>query len=216
MCVSVCPFRCERIYDLFLPIVFFFSAGNARKDIYGYHYKFGKATLFVTTNPDDKNSLLVHFLCGGDFGDPDPPPLIVRNVRLAQYPGALALSHERFLEVFIALVLGWDTKNKRPFERGGVFGHCKAYMGPNEEQARLSLHTHLLVWIYGHDRLLERMRNQDARAELEKFIEDCISANIPWPTSTASSSSSISVRCSAHMPRAGLRRKSATGHGGCG
>jgi hypothetical protein len=44
-----------------------YAAGNARKDIYGYHYKFGKATLFVTTNPDDKNSLLVHFLCGGDL-----------------------------------------------------------------------------------------------------------------------------------------------------
>ncbi len=76
--------RCDRLYVFFLSYCFLFVAGNARKDIYGYHYKFGKATLFVTTNPDDKSSLLVHFLCGGDFDDPDPPPLIVRNVRLAQ------------------------------------------------------------------------------------------------------------------------------------
>ena len=38
------------------------AAGEARKDMFGYHYKFGQATLFITVNPDDKNVLLVHFL----------------------------------------------------------------------------------------------------------------------------------------------------------
>ncbi|CAM9552138.1 unnamed protein product, partial [Laminaria digitata] len=32
---------------------------------------------------------------------------------------------------------------------GGVLGRVKAYVGMTEEQRRLTLHCHLLVWIYG-------------------------------------------------------------------
>ena len=133
------------------------AAGEARIDMYGYHFKWGKSTLFVTDNPDDTNGLLIHFLCGGNLSDPNPPPLSIRNFRLGEYPGALALFHERFLRVFISYVLGWDLKHHRPFLRVGVFVHGKAFMGPNEEQARLSLHTHILVWLHGHDKLIERV-----------------------------------------------------------
>ena len=115
------------------------AAGAARKDMYGFHYKFGKATLFVTINPDDKNALVIHFLCGGCFKQAAPPPLIVRNVRIAEHPGAAALFHERFLQVLVALILGWDSVAQQPFQRGGIFGHVKAFMGPNEEQVSTNI-----------------------------------------------------------------------------
>ena len=109
--------------------------------------------------------------------------LMLRNVRLAQYPGALALFHERFLHVFVNLILGWDWKKQRPFKRGGIFGHVRAFMGPNEEQARLSLHIHLIIWLYGHNKLMQRMRNPQARQDLQSFLDNAISAMIPWPSS---------------------------------
>ena len=37
-------------------------AADARKDRYAFHYKFGKATLFITLAPDNTNALLIHII----------------------------------------------------------------------------------------------------------------------------------------------------------
>ena len=133
-------------------------------------------------NPDDGASLLVHFLATGNFAK-TPPPLVIRNTCLAQYPGAQALYHQHFLQVFVRIILGWNPTQQQPFARGGVFGHPRAVFGVNEEQARLSLHSHVLLWLHGHDQLLQRMQSPEARASLEAYINSVISVTLPWPSS---------------------------------
>ena len=36
-------------------------------------------------------------------------------------------------------------------EEGGIFSRPKAYVHVVEEQSRLTLHTHILIWIHGHE-----------------------------------------------------------------
>lgn len=64
--------------------------------------------------------------------------------------GAAALHFEHVLELVISYVIGWDVKKRRPFKRGGFFGIPKAWLRVVEEQGRLTLHAHCLIWIYGH------------------------------------------------------------------
>ncbi len=77
------------------------AACSARLDNYGYHYKFGKASLFFTLNENDGGSLIVHFLNGGNPADEIIPPLTVRTARLSHYPGTQALFHERVVQIII-------------------------------------------------------------------------------------------------------------------
>ena len=77
--------------------------------------------------------------------------------------------------------MGWDSTHKKPFVRGGIFGHLRAMFGVNEEQGRMSLHSHVLAWLYGHDALLLRMQKASGRASLERYIQGVISAVLPWP-----------------------------------
>ncbi len=158
------------------------AACSARLDNYGYHYKFGKASLFFTLNENDGGSLIVHFLNGGNPADEIIPPLTVRTARLSHYPGTQALFHERVVQIIIEEILGWDPVHRRPYDKGGIFGHVKAFFACNEEQCRLSLHSHWLIWLHGHDNFLERMNDEDNRKTLEKYLEATIAASIPWPT----------------------------------
>ncbi|KAJ7448098.1 hypothetical protein FB451DRAFT_1053975, partial [Mycena latifolia] len=45
------------------------------------------------------------------------------------------------VQAFITEVLGWES------EEGGVFGHTNAYYGTVEQQGRLTLHVHKLIWV---------------------------------------------------------------------
>ncbi len=69
---------------------------------------------------------------------------------IAKNPGAAALHFEQVLDLVISHVIGWDVKSGRPFKRGGFFGVPKAWVRVVEEQGRLTLHAHFLIWIYGH------------------------------------------------------------------
>lgn len=41
----------------------------------------------------------------------------------------------------------------RPHKGGGLFGVPKAWLRVVEEQSRLTLYAHFLIWIYGHGNL---------------------------------------------------------------
>ncbi|CAM9560310.1 unnamed protein product, partial [Laminaria digitata] len=51
---------------------------------------------------------------------------------------------------------------------GGVLGEVKSYIGMTEEQFRLTLHAHLLVWVYGCSP--ENVRD-DLGTSLERHVE---------------------------------------------
>ncbi len=61
-----------------------------------------------------------------------------------------ALNFQNILEIVIEDIVGWSLKKKRPYRRGGLFGVPKAWLRVIEEQSRLTLHTHMLIRLYGH------------------------------------------------------------------
>jgi hypothetical protein len=156
----------------------------ARKAMWAMCGDEGKATLFVTINPDDQGSLLIHMLRGGEI-DSEIPPLHVRRGYLAHYPGASALAFERFMEVFIQVIVGWDPDNKRSTAQGGIFGYPEAWFQAVEEQSRLSLHAHTLIWIAGHDQLRERMLADNCQGirRLQSYLDAVMTASFPLPES---------------------------------
>jgi hypothetical protein len=50
-----------------------------------------------------------------------------------------------------------------------------------EEQGRLSLHDHILVWLHGHDRLRERMLQDGGPERLQQYLDRMLSASLPVP-----------------------------------
>jgi hypothetical protein len=94
----------------------------ARKSMWAVSASEGKATLFVTINPDDQGSLLIHLLRNGKI-DSEIPPLHVRKGYLAHYPGSSALAFERLIQVFMEVIIGWDPHSESSTADGGLFGH---------------------------------------------------------------------------------------------
>lgn len=69
---------------------------------------------------------------------------------LSNHPVAAALNFQRILNIVIEDVIGWSLRDKKPYKRGGLFGVPKAWLRVVEEQSRLTLHTHMLIWLCGH------------------------------------------------------------------
>ena len=164
------------------------AAGEARLCCFSYIYKFGKPTLMITVNPDDTTSILITFLTGRDTDD--CPELRISKTLMSQYPGISGISFEHVMNVFINVIIGWDTQANKALKKGGLFGIPKAFFGPAEEQARLSLHSHLLVWISTHDVLVERLTtydpisgkyviNQQEQQNLEMYIARVVQSSLP-------------------------------------
>ena len=91
-------------------------------------------------------------------------------MQASQSPGALAMYHERLMDILVRVILGFNPTTRQPYPGGGIFGFCRAFAGSDEDQARLALHRHLLAWIFGHDKLMQRMRQPGAVERLQRYI----------------------------------------------
>ncbi|KAJ6506044.1 hypothetical protein DFH09DRAFT_943410, partial [Mycena vulgaris] len=76
------------------------------------------------------------------------------------------------VEAFITDVLGWQKEDR------GLFGHTNAYYGTVEQQGRLTLHLHLLLWIDNslspqeiRDRVMDP--TSSFRHKLIRYLESC-------------------------------------------
>ena len=79
------------------------------------------------------------------------PDASYRFELLVNHPLATALPFEDILNLVIVDVIGWDQKKEEAKEEGGIFSRPRAYVRVVEEQSRLTLHTHILIWIHGHE-----------------------------------------------------------------
>lgn len=130
------------------------AAAVNRQNIYAAHNENGKAQIWFTFSPDDTQRFKIMWFALGDFGSRKhlckAPSGTIRFDLIAQRPGAAALSFYEQLALVIKYVLGWNEKKGESFEEGGLWGVTKAYVRVVEEQARLTLHAHLLVWVVDH------------------------------------------------------------------
>lgn len=81
---------------------------------------------------------------------------------------AAALHFEEVKKSVIEQVIGWCKKTNRPKKGGGLFCVPKAWLRIAEEQSRLTLHAHFLIWIYGHENLEEQLQEADNQDRLNE------------------------------------------------
>ena len=81
----------------------------------------------------------------------------------AQNPACAALmSHTyRFL-------LGWDMVQQRPYKGGGILGYVRTF-ARTDQQSRLTLHGHLVVFLNGHNNLYEKLQQLVERFTIFRF-----------------------------------------------
>jgi hypothetical protein len=183
---------------------------EARKKLWAIMAEECKPSLFVTVNPDDTGSLLIHLLRGGHIDDAIPP-LHIRTGYLTHFPGASALAFERFLEVLIGVIIGWDDVSKSSTAVGGLFGHPRAYFMAIEEQGRLSLHDHILLWLHGHDQLRERLLQKGGVEKLQVFLDRAFETTLPVPADKMRATTHCPARAGPQVPEtaSGLSDKDA-------
>ena len=138
------------------------AALRDRQCVYAAHNSNGKAQIWLTFSPDDAQSFkIAWYALGEDQSKPiagKAPSGMFRFETLATRPVAAALHFENVLSDVIRYVIGWNIEKKRPYKRGGLFGVPKAWLRIVEEQGRLTLHAHCLIWIYGHSDIENQLK----------------------------------------------------------
>lgn len=139
----------------------------------------GQPLFWMTINPNDKTSPFVMKLGGIDldvcsrFKD-DSPSYVQRLQRIADDPVASAdYSHITIQAVMIGL-LRFGAKDSD----GGVLGRIKAYVGMTEEQKRLTLHCHLLVWSVGYNDFSNLRKTMDNAPDCYQRLATFLSRTI--------------------------------------
>lgn len=113
-------------------------------------FQLGQPLYWMTLNPAGTNSPIVMKLAGVDLDvssrlKADMPNYPERLRVISADPVASA----DFFHITIQAVLETLLRFGASDGDGGVLGRVKAYVGMTEEQRRLMLHCHLLVWVYG-------------------------------------------------------------------
>lgn len=131
-----------------------------RQDLFALHDAFGKATLWLTISPPSTSIKVLEYATGSTY-TVKMPSLESRQEIVGDHPVAAALFFEKKIEDVLKYVVGYDTVNGKPYARGGLFGHAIAWQYSVEEQVRLTLHCHMLIWLAGH-------------SDLDKQLEECV------------------------------------------
>lgn len=108
------------------------------------------AAFWMTLNPADVNSPIAMKLAGVDIDvsshvKDDMPAYCERLRLIAGDPVACADFYHDAVDAVLTTLLRFGA----PDGDGEVLGRIKAYEGMTEEQRWLTLHCHLLVWVYG-------------------------------------------------------------------
>jgi hypothetical protein len=115
-----------------------------RNEIWSLISYMGAPSWFITFSPaDNKHPMCLYF---ADTNEAFKPELRIYDDRyrlISQNPVAGARFFHHMCEMFIKHVLGVGTKHP------GLYGDTSAYYGAVEQQGRLTLHMHMLLWIRG-------------------------------------------------------------------
>ena len=158
------------------------AANRNRQEVYAAHANNGKAHIWLTISPDDAKAYKVMwFALGPEEAIPhaNAIPLGTKRFKiLSEHPVAAALHFQRVLDIIIEDIIGWCSKKGKPYKRGGLFGVPKAWLRIVEEQSRLTLHTHILIWLYGHSKIEYQMNNALLCDNQQHLPEDDVNPTI--------------------------------------
>lgn len=138
------------------------AAAENRGGVYAAHNSLGKAHIWFTFCPDDTQSFRILWYALGPaqsaiYKDQIPDG-VIRFETLANRPAAGALNFERCLNIAIEFLIGWDCKSGAPLKNRGVWGTPSGHLRIVEEQFRLTLHSHHLIWLHGHQNLEHQLK----------------------------------------------------------
>jgi hypothetical protein len=115
-----------------------------RNEIWSLISYFGAPSWFITFSPaDNKHPMCLYFADTNETFKPELRGYDDRYRLISQNPVAGARFFHHMCEMFIKHVLGVGT------DHPGLYGDTSAYYGTVEQQGRLTLHMHLLLWIRG-------------------------------------------------------------------
>jgi hypothetical protein len=69
-------------------------------------------------------------------------------------------------------VLCWDTKAGKPYINMGLFGYTKAFFCSTESQGSLTLHGHILLWVYGFPKTIQEYNTYTNSIKNQKSLID--------------------------------------------
>jgi len=96
-------------------------------------------------------------------------------------PGVCAREYNSIMQIIMECLVGWDFTAKRQ-GKPGIFGKVLGWSDTTEEQAKFTLHSHVLLFISEFDTLVsllwsknEKVRDE-AKKELERYMKKTMSS----------------------------------------
>jgi hypothetical protein len=149
------------------------SKKTLRSQIWSVICARGAPTWFITiTPPDGKNPISLYYADTKEYFHPLPLNANTRYSIVAKNPVGAA----RFFHLMVQLFTRHALQGSE--EKGGLFGKTSAYFGTVEQQGRLTLHLHLLLWIEGApplEEIRQKLLSSDSQfqQELISYFESC-------------------------------------------
>ncbi|CAB1112810.1 unnamed protein product [Ectocarpus sp. CCAP 1310/34] len=144
-----------------------------------YMIQMGQPLIWLTISPADHNSPIVMKLAGVDIDvtsklKSDFPDYTEKLRLVASDPVASAQFYHNTIQGVLTCLLRFGASDGD----GGVLGRVKGYVGMTEEQKRLMLHAHLLVWIYGYNDFVSFRALMDKTprryTELARYLDNIV------------------------------------------
>jgi hypothetical protein len=144
-----------------------------RNEIWSLIYHRGAPFWYITISPADiKHPLCIYFADNNEKFEVEVLPYDEQMRLISQNPVAGARFFDFLVKLFISEILGFDVKH------AGLFGEANAYYGTVEQQGRLTLHLHMLIWLRGNltpQEMRERILDPNSgwKRHLISWLESC-------------------------------------------
>ena len=142
-----------------------------RNEIWSLTSFLGAPSWFITLSPaDNRHPICLYFADTGEKFSPELRSSAEHNRLIASNPVAAARFFDVMVKSFIKNILGVGTVHP------GLYGETAGYYGTVEQQGRLTLHLHLLLWVRGAlspQEIRDRLLSSDSvfQNELIAYLE---------------------------------------------
>ena len=127
-----------------------------RSEIWSLTNHLGAPSWYITLSPADiQHPICIYFADTKETFTPEMPGYDVRIRLVCQNPVAGARFFHYMVQTFLEDVLRVNKENEQ-----GFYGPASGYYGTVEQQGRLALHLHMLLWIKGN------LNPEDMRAKI--------------------------------------------------
>ena len=149
------------------------SKKHMRNEIWSMISQLGAPSWFITLSPaDNRHPICLYYADKNIKFKPELRSSNERNLLVAQNPVAASRFFDLMVRMFIKHVLGIGT------DHPGLYGNTAGYYGTVEQQGRLTLHLHTILWIkdaLSPQEIRSRLMNNDGefQQKLVQYLEGC-------------------------------------------